>query len=83
MKVFVVGLGPGDLQQMTGEALAVLEPVSYTHLDVYKRQGIYTRITQSYNQTKNAFIGLCIVHVHWGDLAEIWLDVVIDNLWRK
>ena len=25
MKVFVVGLGPGDLQQMTGEALAVLE----------------------------------------------------------
>ena len=48
-KLYVVGLGPGDEQNMTGRALTALEEsevivgytasVSYTHLDVYKRQG--------------------------------------------
>ena len=37
-KLFVVGIGPGGPDGMTIAARRALEAVSYTHLDVYKRQ---------------------------------------------
>ena len=51
-KIYVIGIGPGAYDQMTGKAIRAMnesdaiigytvyvDPVSYTHLDVYKRQG--------------------------------------------
>ena len=30
--IYIVGMGPGAEEQMTGQAIAALEAVSYTHL---------------------------------------------------
>ena len=40
-RIYIIGMGPGKEEMMTVEALEALEAsdaVSYTHLDVYKRQ---------------------------------------------
>ena len=52
------------LRRIAGDAVHSLDPVSYTHLDVYKRQDFCLLQTQIFSATGNSFADFKIIQFH-------------------
>ena len=68
--------------ESTVDGIDCVKPVSYTHLDVYKRQVVHAEVVddveeaiKTLKETGEYRILKKVVHIEWGTTARLWIPL--------